>query len=88
MRNLVQDIYELEMSLLRRSVGALASGCERCDRCNRTPLTGERVYMYEAERMLCELCRALHREAPVSSRLVHGPEFGHAVRITDQRSTA
>jgi hypothetical protein len=49
---------------------------------------GERVYLYEADGMLCELCRALRREPPASSRLVHGPEFGHAVRITDQRSVA
>jgi hypothetical protein len=38
--------------------------------------------------MLCDLCRALRPEEPVSSRLVHGPAFGHAVRITDQRGTA
>ena len=84
----VRDIRALELAILRRSVGEIAAGCERCDRCHRTPLVGERVYMYGADRMLCELCRALEREPPASSRLVHGPEFGHAVRITDQRSVA
>jgi hypothetical protein len=47
---------------------------------------GERVHVYKSGRMLCELCRALRGEDPESSRLVHGPAFGHAVRITDQRA--
>ena len=78
----------LELAMLKRSVGAIAAGCERCDRCHRTPLVGERVYVYDAGRMLCELCRAGRREPPTASRIVHGPEFGHAVRIriTDQRA--
>jgi len=78
----------LELAMLKRSVGAIAAGCERCDRCHRTPLVGERVYVYDAGRMLCELCRGLRREPPTGSRLVRGPEFGHAVRIriTDQRA--
>ena len=36
--------------------------------------------------MLCELCRALEPEPPLSSGIVHGPEFGHTMRITDQRA--
>lgn len=73
--------------MLRRSVGEIGAACERCEHCRRTPLVGERVYLYAAGRMLCELCRALTRDRPVDSRLVHGPEFGHAVRIriTDAR---
>jgi hypothetical protein len=79
---------ELELALLRRSVGAMAAGCEHCGRCNRIPLVGERVYMYESGEMLCELCRALRRDPPAVSRLVHHPELGNAVRIriTDRRS--
>jgi hypothetical protein len=81
---------DLERALLRRSVGAISAGCERCDRCHRTPLIGERVYAYESDGLICELCRALYRGSPVASRVVHSPEFGHAVRIriTDQRDVA
>ena len=33
---------------------------------------------------LCELCRVMERDSPVASSLVHGPEFGHTMRISDQ----
>jgi hypothetical protein len=79
---------DLELALLRRSVDEMAAGCERCGRCHRTPLIGEKVYTYESGAVLCELCRALAREAPLESRLVHGPEFGHTMRITDHRTAA
>jgi hypothetical protein len=36
--------------------------------------------------MLCELCRSDHSEAPVSSSVMHGPEFGHTIRIADRRA--
>jgi len=88
MRLSVREIPGLEFQLLRRSVGRLAEGRERCDHCQRTPLVGERVHLYKSGRMLCELCRVLRPEEPASSRLVHGPAFGHAVRITDQRGVA
>jgi hypothetical protein len=88
MRLPVRELPSLEFHLLRRSVDALAEGRERCDHCHRTPLVGEHVHTYKSGRMLCELCRALRPEEPVSSRLVHGPAFGHAVRITDQRASA
>jgi hypothetical protein len=76
----------LELALLRRGVDQISAGRERCQRCRRTPLVGERVYLYEPERLLCELCRALERKLPLSSHLIHGPEFGHTMRIIDQRS--
>jgi hypothetical protein len=85
MRLSVREIPGLELHLLRRAVGTAAEERERCDHCHRTPLVGEHVHVYESGRILCELCRALRPEEPVSSRLVHGPAFGHAVRITDQR---
>jgi hypothetical protein len=88
MRLSVRELPSLEFHLLRRSVGELAEGRERCDHCHRTPLVGEHVHTYKSGRMLCELCRALRPEEPASSRLVHGPAFGHAVRITDQRASA
>jgi len=76
---------ELERQLLRRSVMALAAGRDRCDGCHRTPLVGERVHVYDGERMLCELCRRERREAPIRSEAVFGAERGHAVRLTDRR---
>jgi hypothetical protein len=79
----------LELALLRQGVSDMAAGCERCGNCHRTPLIGERVYVYDdAESILCELCRSLRREAPANSRVVHGPEFGHTMRITDHRAAA
>jgi hypothetical protein len=80
---------ELERALLRRSVDAIGAGCERCERCRRTPLIGERVYVRESGAVVCELCRTVDGR-PVDSRIVHSSEFGHAVRIriTDQRGAA
>lgn len=86
----MREMPDLELALLRRSVSAIAAGAERCGHCHRTPLVGERVYMYESGEMLCELCRAMKRNRPAASRVVHSPELGHAVRIriTDQRTNA
>jgi hypothetical protein len=36
--------------------------------------------------LLCELCRHAQRDEPLRSRLVHGPEFGHTMRVTDRRA--
>jgi hypothetical protein len=79
---------ELELALLRRGVDDLAAGCERCRRCHRSPLVGERVYVCGPGKILCELCRERERDAPSESRIVHGPEFGHTMRITDHRAVA
>lgn len=70
----------LELALLRKSVGALAARRELCVHCHRTPLVGERVYLY-GQRLVCELCRPLRREAPERSELVHSPEHKRAVRV-------
>lgn len=78
----------LELALLRRGVHDLAEGCERCSRCRRTPLIGERIYSYGSGASLCELCRTIKRETPLASRLVHGPEFGHTMRVSDNRAAA
>ena len=88
METTVRDMPALELALLRRGVDELAAGCERCRHCHRTPLIGERVYVYEGGGMLCELCRSLERRPPTASRIVHGPEFGHTMRITDHRAAA
>jgi hypothetical protein len=88
MESPVRDIPELELALLRRGMDERAEGGERCHRCRRTPLIGEQVYLYESGSLLCELCRASERTTPLDSRLVHGPAFGHTIRITDRRRAA
>lgn len=82
------DTPDLEIALLRRGVDQRAAGRERCGHCHRTPLIGERIYVYDDGRMLCELCRALDRETPARSLLMHGPEFGHTMRMSDRRAAA
>lgn len=79
-------MLDLELALLRRGLDERLAGSERCTTCRRTPLVGERVYVYESGTIACELCRRRRREAPQQSRLVHGPEFGHTIRITDRRT--
>ena len=69
-----------ERALLRKSVEELSDGRPRCVHCHRTPLVGERVYLY-AERLVCELCRPRRREPPQRSELVHSPEHKRAVRV-------
>jgi hypothetical protein len=81
-----RETPDLELALLKRGVDARVAGSERCGRCQRTPLVGESVYFYEHGPMLCELCRALEPDTPVRSGLVHGPEFGHTMKITDRRA--
>jgi hypothetical protein len=74
----------LEQALLRRSVGESQAHRHRCVHCHRTPLTGEVVHVYETtagERLVCELCRPLRREAPARSELMHAPEHERAVRV-------
>jgi hypothetical protein len=80
------DRPDLELALLRRGLDQLIAGREQCGRCRRTPLVGERVYVYDSGTIACELCRALEAETPRASRLIHGPEFGHTIRLTDQRA--
>ena len=84
----VREIQELELALLRRGLNERLAGSERCRNCTRTPLIGERIYVYGSGLIVCELCRTLQREEPAESRTVHGPEFAHTMRITDQRAAA
>jgi hypothetical protein len=82
----LRDMLDLELALLRRGLDERLAGSERCTCCHRTPLVGERVYVYESGTIACELCRSAQRRAPLRARLVHGPEFGHTMRIIDQRA--
>ena len=86
MRTPVDDSTVLELALLRRGVVQRADALVRCGHCHRTPLVGERVYVYEREAVRCELCRTVEHGDPVDSHLVHGPEFGHSIRLTDRRA--
>jgi hypothetical protein len=75
------DEKDLERALLRKSVGALASGRERCADCGRTPLVGETLHYYAAGVTVCELCRSLRRGEPEHSEPVRHGEHGQTVRI-------
>ena len=82
---LPRRMQALERALLRRGVRHRDASRERCSRCRRTPLVGERVYLAEAGPVICATCRS--GEAPVpslSSRIVRGPGVGRTIRILDQ----
>jgi hypothetical protein len=70
----------IAQALLRRSVGLLVDERPHCAHCHRTPLVGERVYLY-AQAIVCELCRPRRRGAPERSELVRSPEHKRAVRV-------
>jgi len=83
-----RDMPDLELALLHQALDRLAAVSERCSGCHRTPLIGERVYVYEGGVLACELCRSVEPHPPLLTRVVHGPEFGHTLRIIDQRAAA
>jgi len=77
-------VPQLGRALLRRSMGEHEADRHRCAHCNRTPLTGEVVHIYvvaAGERLVCELCRPLRRQAPARSELMHAPEHERSVRV-------
>jgi hypothetical protein len=76
----------LELALMRQGLDDLAASSEHCGRCHRTPLLGERIHEFE-KWVLCDLCAALEENPPLSSRVIHGPAFGHSIRIRDQRAS-
>jgi len=77
------DVEQFERFLLRRGVGTLEAGRDRCADCGRSPLIGEQVHLYARCRgVVCELCSALRRERPAATELVRHREHGHTVRIT------
>jgi hypothetical protein len=71
---------DLELRLLRKSVGTLDAARDRCADCGRTPLTGEHVHHY-AHAIVCELCRPLRRRDPDRTAKVQHSEHGQTVRI-------
>jgi hypothetical protein len=80
----VDDIPDFELALLRRSLGGFQA--ERCDGCHRAMLIGERVYEYESGAVRCELCRDRAHADAVETHTVHGPAFGHSIRVIDRRA--
>jgi hypothetical protein len=82
----VREIPDLELALLRRGVDERTAEDERCRHCKRTPLIGEHVYADDSGTILCELCRMMEDGTALRPRLVHGPAFGHTIRITDRRA--
>lgn len=81
----IGDTPGLEIALLRRSLPRMAQEVERCGSCHRALLIGERVYEYASGEIRCELCRAPDRVGPSASHRVHGPAFGHSIRVVDRR---
>jgi hypothetical protein len=77
---------ELQIALVRRAVDRCDAVRERCVGCRRTPLIGERIYFGQSGAVYCELCRALEPASGLESRIMHGPEFGHTMRVTDHRA--
>jgi hypothetical protein len=71
---------DLELRLLRKSVGTLDAARERCADCGRTPLTGEHVHHY-ASTIVCELCRPLRRRDPERTTKVQHDEHGQTVKV-------
>ena len=81
-----RDILQLERALLRRGMNQRKATRTGCIRCRRTPLVGERVYLIEPEKMLCELCRPREGASPADWTFVHGPEFGHTLKLLEQHA--
>jgi hypothetical protein len=70
---------DLERALLRDSVLRLEAGRDRCRDCHRSPLIGERMFVYASGRTVCELCGALRPEEPTEVHIVRGSQSGHTV---------
>ncbi|HZO78383.1 MAG TPA: hypothetical protein VFB39_10090 [Solirubrobacteraceae bacterium] len=76
----------LQAAMLRRSIATHTRTGDPCDRCGRTVLTGERVFVCAGPRVICELCIGFESEAPQETRLVHGAELGSSIRVVDKRA--
>jgi hypothetical protein len=83
--DLDEERQHLELALLRRGMHARDAQRERCGECGRTPLIGERVHVFGDGAVVCELCRILSDRPGGRARVVHGPEYGHTMKIVDRR---
>jgi hypothetical protein len=74
-----RSIEDLERALLRNSVLRLEAGRDRCRDCHRSPLIGERMFVYTNGRAVCELCHATRPDEPAEVHLVRATQSGHTV---------
>jgi hypothetical protein len=85
MQTPIDESLQLELALLRRSLGDIAGKVEHCHSCLRALLIGERVYEYDNGELRCALCRDRERRTPSQSRTVHTAAHGHSMRLLDRR---
>jgi hypothetical protein len=81
-----REMAALELELLRRGVRRRDAARERCSRCHRTPLVGERIYLADGGPVICELCCPAQSERTLRSWRVRGPEAGRGIRVLDQQA--
>lgn len=82
-----RNMPPLELALLREGVERRDAGHERCSRCHRIPLAGERVYLAETGPVLCQLCCSEEPTPPLRSRRVRSPWLGQSIRILRHQAT-
>lgn len=73
---------DLASLILRRSVGSFESHGRNCSGCRRTPVPGELLHIFEAERALCSLCLGrlpAAERTPLRAERVHASERHLAV---------
>ncbi|HTX31975.1 MAG TPA: hypothetical protein VMD09_11345 [Solirubrobacteraceae bacterium] len=74
----------LELALLREGVERRGAAQERCSGCHRAPLAGERIYLGEADQVVCALCCSEEANRSLRSRGVQGPWPKRSIRILSQ----
>jgi hypothetical protein len=79
-----RNMPPLELALLRQGVERRGAVQERCSRCHRTPLAGERIYLTDSGPVLCELCCAEEADMSLISRRVRSSWPGRSIRILSQ----
>ncbi|HYH59508.1 MAG TPA: hypothetical protein VD790_09845 [Thermoleophilaceae bacterium] len=64
---------DLELGILKKSIGSMRSSCVHCASCRRVPVPGEFVHRLPSERVVCSLClakvRLAEREQAVAERV-------------------
>jgi hypothetical protein len=76
---------QLERALLLSGIGRRVDAGEHCDHCQRSLLIGERLYEYQDGQLRCALCRDQSLQEPADFHTIHGPAFGHSIRVLDRR---
>ena len=71
---------DLELRLLRKSVGALTADRATCVDCGRTPLAGERIHLFGVA-PVCALCASMRPDTADRVERVHHCEHGHTVKV-------